>query len=84
MSVIGDLDSLRPGLAMATTVAASPVVDDPWLRIAQVKVEVGLHRATIYRWMADGKFPKGVVLAGGQRRWPLSVVQAWKLAQMKA
>ena len=57
---------------------------DPWLRLPEVEREVGLGRSTIYRWMGEGRFPPPKALGGGQVRWPLSVVKAWKDARLDA
>jgi prophage regulatory protein len=34
------------------------------IRIKEVQHRVGLGRSTIYRWMAEGKFPRAVQLGG--------------------
>jgi len=45
---------------------------------------MGLGRSTIYRWMGEGRFPLPKALSGGQVRWPLSVLEAWKNARLDA
>lgn len=45
----------------------------------------GLGKSTIYRMMAEGKFPKPVQIAGAWAvRWRLSDVRAWMENQMPA
>lgn len=64
--------------------ASRSLASDPWLRLPQVEQEVGLTRSTIYRWIALKRFPAGVGLTGGQRRWPMSEILAWKAEQARS
>ena len=51
---------------------------DPFLRLREVETSVGLSKTAIYRRIAEGTFPAPRQLGGGQVRWPLSVIRAWK------
>ena len=39
------------------------------IRLPEVQHRVGLGRSTIYRWMAEGQFPKPVQLGGYAVAW---------------
>ncbi len=47
------------------------------LSIDQVEAKVGLHRATIYRLVAQDLFPKQVRLSSNRVGWIESEVEAW-------
>ena len=47
------------------------------IRLPEVQHRVGLGRSTIYRWMAEGKFPKPVQLGGYAVAWAEDEVEAW-------
>jgi prophage regulatory protein len=47
------------------------------LTIRDVQRVTTLSRASIYRFMAAGTFPKPVHLSSNRRAWRLSDVQAW-------
>ncbi|MCP5394571.1 MAG: AlpA family transcriptional regulator [Sphingomonadaceae bacterium] len=47
------------------------------IRIREVQYRTGLGRSTIYRWMAEGKFPKSVQLGGHSVAWVEQDVHAW-------
>lgn len=47
------------------------------IRLPEVQHRVGLGRSTIYRWMAEGKFPKPVQLGGYAVAWAEEDVNAW-------
>lgn len=47
------------------------------LRVRQVQDRVPLGRATIYKRMAAGTFPKPVDLGGGMVAWRESEIEAW-------
>lgn len=47
------------------------------IRLKEVQYRVGLGRSTIYRWMAEGKFPKPVQLGGYAVAWALEDVESW-------
>ena len=47
------------------------------IRLPEVQHRVGLGRSTIYRWMAEGKFPKPVQLGGHSVAWVEDEVEGW-------
>ena len=47
------------------------------IRLPEVQHRVGLGRSTIYRWMAEGKFPKPVQLGGYAVAWSEHEVDNW-------
>lgn len=47
------------------------------IRLKEVQYRVGLGRSTIYRWMAEGKFPKPVQLGGYAVAWALEDIDSW-------
>lgn len=62
-----------------STIHQVEVPDQPTrlIRIREVQHRTGLGRSTIYRWMADGKFPKSVQLGGHSVAWVEQDVHAW-------
>lgn len=51
------------------------------IRVKEVQHRVGLGRSTIYRWMAEGRFPKPVHLGGYVVAWAEDDIQAWMGSQ---
>jgi prophage regulatory protein len=47
------------------------------IRLPEVRRRVGLGRSTIYRWMAEGKFPKPVQLGGYSVAWAEDEIESW-------
>lgn len=47
------------------------------IRLKEVQHRVGLGRSTIYRWMAEGKFPKRVQLGGYAVAWTVEEIDQW-------
>lgn len=47
------------------------------IRLPEVQHRVGLGRSTIYRWMAEGKFPKPVQLGGYTVAWDDADIDEW-------
>lgn len=47
------------------------------IRLKEVQHRVGLGRSTIYRWMAEGKFPKPVQLGGYAVAWAQEDIDGW-------
>lgn len=47
------------------------------IRLKEVQHRVGLGRSTIYRWMAEGKFPKPVQLGGYTVAWAEDELNTW-------
>jgi len=50
---------------------------DQLICIGEVKRLTSLSRATIYRFMAAGRFPKPVRLSSGRVAWRASHIQVW-------
>ena len=48
-----------------------------FLRISEVQARTGLGRSTIYRWAAEGRFPRPVRLGGRVARWVEAEVDEW-------
>lgn len=49
------------------------------IRLDQVKDKVGLSRSTIYRRIANGGFPKPIILGGRASGWIEHEVDEWIL-----
>lgn len=47
------------------------------IRLSDVSHATGLRRSTIYKYIADGVFPKAVPLMGGRVAWVEHEVQEW-------
>jgi prophage regulatory protein len=43
----------------------------------QVANQFGVSRATIWRWVQTGNFPKPIKLSPGCSRWKIEDVQKW-------
>lgn len=52
------------------------------LKMADVVRETSLHRATIYRRISDGSFPKPIPLGRQRAAWAERAIEAWKLEQL--
>lgn len=66
--------------------SADRVLDQPrrvtrLIRLKEVQHRVGLGRSTIYRWMAEGKFPKPVQLGGYAVAWAEHEIEHWIIAR---
>ena len=55
----------------------SGILTEKILRIAQVSGQTGLSRASIYKQMRLGRFPKAVKLTARSSGWAESAVQGW-------
>lgn len=55
-------------------------MNDPVLRFPDVVKATGLSRATIYRRIDAGDFPKPGKLTERSVGWRASVIEAWKIA----
>ena len=44
---------------------------------SEVADKIGVHRASLYRWIDRGVFPAPTVKVGRTVRWPLAVVDRW-------
>jgi prophage regulatory protein len=47
------------------------------IRIKEVQYRTGLGRSTIYRWMAQGRFPRPFQLGIRSVAWPEESIQHW-------
>ena len=47
------------------------------IRLKEVQHRVGLGRSTIYRWMAEGRFPKPISLGGYAVAWRNVDIDDW-------
>jgi len=66
---------------MTTTVdndnATTTTTDDALIALRKVEEDCGFSKASIYRMMARGEFPKPAKRAGRSVRWLKSEVQQW-------
>lgn len=49
-----------------------------YLSDRQLAERFGVHRATIWRWVQSGDFPKPVQLSTGTTRWSLDTIEAYE------
>ena len=54
------------------------------LPIREVMRETGLHRATIYRRINAGEFPRSIRLGTRTVRWAEADIEAWKQERIAA
>ena len=47
------------------------------MRLPEVVQLTGVSRSTIYRWMANGEFPKQVSLGGNTVAWLEAEIEDW-------
>lgn len=59
------------------TLSGGPERPTRLIRIREVQHRVGLGRSTIYRWMAQGRFPKPVQLGGHVVAWLEGDIEEW-------
>jgi prophage regulatory protein len=57
-------------------------MNDPILRFSDVVKATGLSRATIYRRIEAGDFPKPGKITERSVGWRASVIEAWKIAHV--
>ena len=67
----------RPILQIGPNESRSMRMSDRLLRRQEVEELVGLSRASIYRWMRNGKFPLPVRIGSMAVRWKEGDVTAW-------
>ena len=53
------------------------------IKCHEIQADFTLSRATIYRWMKEGKFPKPIHLGTNMVRWKKSDIDDW-LAEREA
>lgn len=54
-----------------------------FLRLSTVKARTGLSRSTLYRRIAEGRFPSPVALGGRSVGWLNTDIDAWIAEQMR-
>lgn len=54
------------------------------IRLNDVSQATGLRRSTIYKYMAEGAFPKAVGLGGCRVAWVEQEIQDWISERVKA
>ena len=47
------------------------------IKCHEIQADFTLSRATIYRWMKEGKFPKPIHLGANMVRWKKSDIDNW-------
>jgi len=57
---------------------------DTYLSDIQLAARYNVHRATPWRWVQTGQFPKPVNLTPGCTRWKLSDIEAWEASRKTA
>jgi len=62
--------------------AGAPERSTRLIRIKEVQYRTGLGRSTIYRWMAQGRFPKTVHLGGHAVAWAEADIEFWIAARL--
>ncbi|MBN9504717.1 MAG: AlpA family transcriptional regulator [Altererythrobacter sp.] len=61
----------------APSVSAATRPTTRLIRLREVQHRVGLGRSTIYRWMAEGRFPSPVPLGGHAVAWKEEQIDDW-------
>jgi len=75
---------LRPLLEKPAVIPAKPVKPQPdrplptFLRLRDIAERVGVSRATIYRWVKEGRFPESVSLGEQSVAWRRVEIEAWE------
>ena len=64
--------------------AAPPELMDRFIRIKEVSEITGLAKATIYRYVNAGKFPRPIPLGGRRVAWTRAELQAWMKERLAA
>ncbi|KVR67895.1 MULTISPECIES: helix-turn-helix transcriptional regulator [Burkholderia cepacia complex] len=54
------------------------------IRLTDVSQATGLRRSTIYKYIAEGAFPKPVPLGGGRVAWVEQEIQDWIIERIEA
>jgi len=52
-------------------------LSDTYLKRQDLEFDLGVSRATIYRWTKAGKFPAAIHLGANMVRWKASDIEAW-------
>ena len=48
-----------------------------FVRLPTVAIVCGIAQSTVWKWCADGRFPKPVKLSPRASAWPVAEVRAW-------
>lgn len=59
----------------------APVVDEELWGIKKVQIKTGLSRASVYKYIALGLFPRQRQLGPGRVAWRASEVHAWIISR---
>lgn len=51
---------------------------------ADLAMRFSVARQTIWRWVAEGTFPKPIKLSAGCTRWRAADVEAWEISRQEA
>jgi prophage regulatory protein len=55
----------------------NPATKHRLIRLREVRMRVGLGASTVYRYLAEGKFPRPVQIGGGRVAWVEHDIDAW-------
>jgi len=50
----------------------------------EIAARLGVARASIWRWVSEGRFPKPIKLTSGCTRWRREDVEAWEASRLEA
>jgi prophage regulatory protein len=53
-----------------------------WLTLSEVEERLGLTKATIYRLIRCGQFPRQVKIGAQAVRWHRSAIEAWEASKL--
>lgn len=59
-------------------------IEDPVLPPKIVAATIGLHRATIYEMVREGRFPSPIQLTDTRIGWRRSTIDAWLASRVRA
>jgi len=72
----------------ASVVSITPPKENPakqrLIRLREVRLRVGQGTSTVYRYLAEGKFPRPVEIGGGRVAWLETDVDAWIVDRVEA
>ena len=51
-----------------------------YMSINQIAERLSITPVTIYRWIKQGRFPKGRLFSPGCRRWSVQEISDWEMA----
>jgi prophage regulatory protein len=55
----------------------NPATKHRLIRLREVRMRVGLGTSTVYRYLAEGKFPRPVQIGGSRVAWVERDIDAW-------